>query len=413
MTERRIAEPILHVDMDAFFVEVERRDGLAPRGRPVVVGADARRGVVASASYEARSFEVRSAMPMVRARRLCPGLVVVPPRHRRYGEVSDQVFSIFRDFTPLVEGLSLDEAFLDVRGRRRHYADSRTVAEEIRARIRDELRLPASVGAATCLYLAKMASGKAKPDGVFIVVERTERAFLDDLDVRELWGVGRATSTRLGSMGITTIGDLARIPASLLERHLGPGLGQHLHRLANGIDERKVKPSHDARSISAEQTNGTDISGTEVLQARLLQLADRVSWRLRRAGLRGRTVSLKLRYSDFDTVTRSETLGTATDLLRDVYQSSCRLLDRVGVGDRPVRLLGISVTGLQPDSAPQQLLVDRDERWEDLAEAVDQVRLRFGRRTVVPARIGSDGSSTALEAPGQPTRVRGHRGRVP
>ena len=387
MAEPRIAEPILHVDMDAFFVEVERLDDPGLRGRPVVVGGEGRRGVVASASYEARASGVHSAMPMSRARRMCPGLVVVASRHERYREVSERVLSIFGDFTPLVEGLSMDEAFLDVGGLRRHYRDTRAVAEAIRARIRNHLRLPASVGAATSLYLAKMASARAKPDGVFIVTAGAEMAFLHGLATEELWGVGKATRRRLSDLGIETVRDLARVPASLLCQHLGEAVGRHLHRLANGIDERIVTPHGSARSISVEQTYGDDIAGEEVLRAELLHHSDQVAWRLRRASLAGRTVSIKLRYPDFTTFTRSETLKAGTAVTRDIYQACGRLLERAGVGDRPVRLLGVAVSGLQPDDAPRQLLIDREARWEDLAEAVDGVRARFGRRAVEPARL--------------------------
>ena len=387
MDEPRITEPILHVDMDAFYVEVERLDDRRLVGRPVVVGGEGPRGVVASASYEVRATGVRSAMPMSTARRMCPGLVIVPPRHRRYGEISEQVFSIFQDFTPLVQGLSVDEAFLDIRGLRRHYPDSLAVAEAIRTRIRRELHLPASVGAATSLYLAKMASGYAKPDGVHIVTEGSEKAFLEPLDVQELWGVGKATRRRLASMGIGTVGQLARVPLPLLRRHLGDATGDHLHRLANGVDARVVEPHGGAKSISVEQTFREDISGVEALRFRLLRQADQVGWRLRRAGLAGRTVSLKLRYADFKTITRAETLRAATDVSREVYESCCRLLDRAEVGDRSVRLLGVSVSGLRASDAPRQLMVDHEERWEHLEEAIDELRVRFGRHVVEPARL--------------------------
>ena len=392
MDEPRIAEPILHVDMDAFYVEVERLDDRRLVGLPVVVGGEGPRGVVASASYEARATGVRSAMPMSTARRMCPGLVIVPPRHRRYGEISEQVFSIFRDFTPLVQGLSVDEAFLDIRGLRRHYPNGLTVAEAIRARIRGDLQLPASVGAATSLYLAKMASGYAKPDGVHIVSEGSERAFLENLDVQALWGVGKATRRRLASIGIGTVGQLARVPVQFLRRHLGEATADHLHRLANGVDERVVEPHGGAKSISVEQTFEDDISGVEALRLRLLRQADQVAWRLRRAGLSGRTVSLKLRFPDFRTITRAETLRSATDVSREIYKSSCRLLDRADVGDLPVRLLGVAVGGLQPREAPRQLTVGHEERWEDLAEAVDGLRVRFGRHAVEPARLRRAGS---------------------
>ncbi|MYB43463.1 MAG: DNA polymerase IV [Acidimicrobiia bacterium] len=400
MDEPRIAEPILHVDMDAFYVEVERLDDPGLVGQPVVVGGEGPRGVVASASYEARATGVRSAMPMSTARRACPGMVIVPPRHRRYGEISERVFSIFRDFTPLVQGLSVDEAFLDVRGLRRHYPDSHAVAEAIRARIRSQLLLPASVGAATSLYLAKMASGYAKPDGVLIVTEGSEKAFLERLDVRELWGVGKATRSKLASMGIGTVGQLARVPPPVLRRHLGEATGAHLHRLANGIDERVVEPRSDAKSISVEQTFEHDISGTEALRSQLLRQADQVAWRLRRAGLSGRTVSLKLRFPDFRTITRAETLQSATDVARELYRSCCRLLDRTGVGDRPVRLLGVAVSGLQPGDAPRQMMAGHEERWESLEETVDDLRVRFGRHAVEPARLRSGAYDPAHDAQG-------------
>lgn len=398
MDEPRIAEPILHVDMDAFYVEVERLDNPGLAGQPVVVGGEGPRGVIASASYEARAGGVRSAMPMSTARRRYPGLLIVPPRHRRYGEISERVFSIFRDFTPLVQGLSVDEAFLDVRGLRRHYPDSRAVAEAIRARIRSELLLPASVGAATALYLAKMASGYAKPDGVLIVTEGSEMAFLEHLDVRELWGVGKSTRSKLASMGIGTVGQLARVPLPVLRRHLGEATGAHLHRLANGVDDRVVEPRSDAKSISVEQTFEQDISGTEALRSQLLRQADQVAWRLRRAGLSGRTVSLKLRFPDFRTITRAETLQSATDVSRELYRSCCRLLDRTGVGDLPVRLLGVAVSGLQPGDAPRQMMAGPEERWENLAETVDDLRVRFGRHAVEPARLRSGESDPANDA---------------
>ena len=400
MDEPRIAEPILHVDMDAFYVEVERLDDRGLVGQPVVVGGAGPRGVVASASYEARATGVRSAMPMSTARRMCPGLVIVPPRHRRYGEVSERVFSIFRDFTPLVQGLSVDEAFLDVRGLRRHYPNSRAVAEAIRARIRSELLLPASVGAATSLYLAKMASGYAKPDGVHIITEGSEKAFLEHLDVQELWGVGKSTRNKLASMGIGTVGQLARASLPRLRSHLGEATADHLHRLANGVDERVVEPHSDAKSISVEQTFEQDISGTEVLRSQLLRQTDQVAWRLRRAGLSGRTVSVKLRFPDFRTITRAETLPSATDVSRELYRSCCRLLDRTGVGGRPVRLLGVAVRGLQPTEAPRQLMTGEEQRWENLAETVDDLRVRFGRHAVEPARLRSGESDPAHDARG-------------
>lgn len=387
MSGPRIAEPILHVDMDAFFVEVERLDDQRLRDRPVVVGGVGRRGVVASASYEARAAGVFSAMPMSVARRLCPGLTVIPARHERYAEMSERVFAVFEDFTPLVEGLSLDEAFLDIGGLRRHYPDAVGVAEAIRATIRTRLGLPASVGAATTLYFAKMASGYAKPDGVHVIAEGTETAFLRGLPVQELWGVGRATRKKLAAIGIEKVGELGEVPLSLLRHHLGEVTASRIHRLAHGIDERAVTPDIRAKSVSVEQTYENDIEGTEVLGAELLKHSDRVAWRLRRAGLSGRIVSLKIRLPDFTTITRSETLPATTDVARDIYQVSRRLLDRSGLGEHPVRLLGVGVSGLQRADAPRQLSVLGGSGWEDLSDAVDRIRVRFGRQAVVPARL--------------------------
>ena len=392
----RIAEPKLHVDMDAFFVEVERLDDPSLRGLPVAVGGDGPRGVVASASYEARSRGVRSALPMSRAKRMCPEMVVVPGRHRRYAEVSERVFAVFRDFTPLVQGLSLDEAFLDVGGLRYHYRDARRAAEAIRARILDETGLPASVGAATVLFLAKMASGMAKPDGVYVVAAGTEAEFLRDLPVRKLWGVGESTGAELAKMGIATVGDLARTPLPVLRGRLGDAAGVRLHDLAHGVDPRQVEVSSSAKSVSAEETYQADISDRPALETELLRLTDRVSHRLRSSGLSGRTVSVKVRFSDFSTVTRSETLDGPVDLTRIIYRSALRLLDRAGAGGRPVRLLGVGVSGLtgetQPGKPEQPTLEEADGRagrWDDLAEAVDGARRRFGAGALRPARLGS------------------------
>ena len=397
MSEPRIAEPILHVDMDAFFVEVERLEDESLRSRPVVVGGVGRRAVVAAASYEARAAGVFSAMPMVVAMRKCPDLTVVPARHERYAEISKGVFAILRDFTPLVEGLSLDEAFLDIGGLRRHYRDAFTVAEEIRSRIRVTLGLPASVGAATTLYLAKMASGRAKPDGIYVIAEGTERAFLHGLPVRDLWGVGKATSRRLTALGIETVRELEQVPLNLLERNLGKATAARLHGLAKGIDERLVTPETGAKSISVEQTYEYDIVGPEALRTELLRHSDRVAWRLRRAGLAGRTVTLKIRLPDFTTVTRSETLATSSDTARDIYRATWRLLDRSGLENHPVRLLGVGVSGLAKGDDPRQLAVQEGPNWEELSEAVDRIRLKYGHSAVAPARLSPSGSKKPAE----------------
>lgn len=390
----RFTEPILHVDMDAFFVEVERRDRADLRGRPVVVGGTGGRGVVAAASYEARAFGVHSAMPMVHARRLCPAAEVLPPDHRKYGMASEQVFDVFRSFTPLVEGLSLDEAFLDVGGLWRHYPSAIAVGEDVRSRMRVELKLPASVGIASNKFVAKLASEAAKPDGLRHVPAETTLEFLHPLPVRSLWGVGEATHAALERLGVKTVADLAEIPALTLKRHLGEAAGGHLHELAWGRDPRRVVPESIAKSISVEETYEQDISGKERLERELLRHADRLADRLRSAGLAGRTVTLKVRFADFTTTTRSETLATPTDVARDLYRLARDLLVTASSGERPVRLLGLGASSLGPADAPRQLAVDRPAKWGDLADTVDEVRSRYGTASLRPARLvegGEDG----------------------
>ena len=380
-------ESILHVDMDAFFVEVERRDRPELRGRPVVVGGTGGRSVVAAASYEARTFGIGSAMPMVHARRLCPAAIVVPPDHGKYRTASEQVFAVFRSFAPLVEGLSLDEAFLDVSGLRRHYPDPVAIGKEIRERLRADLGLPASVGIASNKFLAKLASEAAKPDGIRHVPADRSLEFLHPLPVRSLWGVGEATHAALERLGVHTIGDLAEVPPAALEKHLGRAAGAHLHALAWGRDERPVVPGSAAKSVSVEQTYERDLRGHEAIEGELLRHADRLAGRLRSAGVAGRTVTLKIRFADFSTITRSVTLGSGTDVARDLYRAARDVLRKVDLGTKPVRLVGLGATALTPATAPRQLAVDRPAKWDDLAGAVDEVRQRYGTGSIRPARI--------------------------
>ena len=387
-TEHRFPEPIIHLDMDAFFVEVERLRKPELRGRSVVVGGAGPRGVVASASYEARTFGVRSAMPVGRARRLCPQLVIVPPDQSEYRRKSSTVFEILRRFTPHVEGLSIDEAFLDVRGMRHHFENAQSVAQGIRSTIRDEVGLPSSAGIASNKLLAKLASQEAKPDGVHLVPAGGIEEFLHPLPVRRLWGVGEATYAQLERLGVETIGDLAGIPRDTLERRIGATLGRHLHQLARGIDERPVVGGGgETKSISVEVTYDTDIEGTDRLSAELLGQSDQVADRLRAAGLAGRTVTLKVRFSDFTTITRSRTLESATNVGRDIYRTACHLLERSEVGERPVRLIGVGLSMLSTAGTPNQLATDRPAVWDDLADAVTEVRDRFGSGAVKPARL--------------------------
>lgn len=383
-----LAEPILHVDMDAFFVEVERLHDPALMGVPVVVGGLGNRGVVAAASYEARAYGVHSAMPVAHARRLCPHARFVSPTHGRYRAASEQVFGIFRSFTPWVEGLSVDEAFLDVSGLRLHYPSGPAIGTEIRAALRADLSLPASVGVATNKFLAKLASEDAKPDGLLAVPAGHELEFLHPLPVRRMWGVGEATYAALEGLGVETIGDLAALPLATLEQRLGPSLGAHLHQLAAAKDERPVSPDGEAKSVSSEQTFAADLTVPERIEAELLRQCERVGSRLRRSGLAGRTVTLKLRYPDFTTVTRSHSFESPVDVTHDIYEAVRELLARVAL-DRPVRLLGVGVTSLEPAGGPRQLGLTRSAAWDDVTTAVDAVRARFGEGAVAPARLAA------------------------
>ena len=386
MSDTPFREPILHVDMDAFFAEVERlwRPDLV--GVPVIVGGLGDRGVVAAASYEARRFGVHSAMPIVRARRLCPRAKFVPPDHGRYRQASVEVFRIFRSFTPRVEGLSVDEAFLDVRGLRLHYRDAAEVGRAIRAALRSELGLPASVGGATNKFLAKLASEAAKPDGLLVIPAGGELDFLHPLEVRKMWGVGEATYASLEVLGINTIGDLASTPLQMLERRLGPSLSQHLHRLSQGEDFRDVEPDSKAKSISVEQTFDHDLNGRDQVEAELVRQCDRLGARLRRAGLAAGTITLKVRYRDFTTLTRSQTTETPIDVMHDLLASVRELAVRVDLA-QPIRLLGVGASSLEPAGAPRQLGLERPATWDDVAKAVDAVRTRFGDSAVTPARL--------------------------
>lgn len=379
-------EPILHVDMDSFFVEVERLGDPSLRGRPVAVGGSGPRGVIASASYEARKFGVSSAQPTAIALRLCPPLMVIPASHEVYDDMSARVFSVFRSVTPVVEGLSLDEAFLDVGGLRRHYESSVQVGEILRARLRTELGLPASVGVASVKFIAKLASEVAKPNGIRHVPKQGQDGFLRALPVSAMWGVGPATEAALERLGVETVGDIAELPEASLIRALGPTSGAHLHDLAHGIDPRDVTPDIEAKSISVEETYRTDLETPELVETALLSLAQRLSSRLRRAGLRGRTISLKLRYADFTTITRSETEPVGVDTARAVFAVASRLAERRERPD-PVRLLGLGASSLEPADSPRQLDMEADGGWIRVEEAVAEVRERFGDSAVGPARL--------------------------
>lgn len=382
----RFAEPIAHVDMDAFFVEVERRRHPELKGAAVVVAGLGGRGVVTSASYEARSCGVHSGMPTVHARRLCAQARFLAPDHRAYSAASAEVFAVFSSFTPLVEPLSVDEAFLDIGGLRLAYSSPEEVGAALRRGVRARTGLPASVGLATNKLLAKLASRAAKPDGLFLVRAGEEAAFLRPLPVAALWGVGEATLARLEELGAQTVGDLEALPREFLERRLGRALGGHLSDLARGLDERPVEAGGTARSVSVEETFGIDIEGRPAMEEELLRLADRLAGRLRAAGVAARVVGLKVRFADFTTISRSHTLPASVETAQDLYHAALGLLERAAVGGRKVRLLGLATQGLEEKGAPRQLALE-PRRWGDVEAAMGRVRERFGREAVGRARL--------------------------
>ena len=372
---------ILHVDMDAFYASVEERDDPGLVGQPVVVGGTPQgRGVVAAANYTARRYGIHSAMPAAQARRLCPGAVFIRSRMDRYAQVSLELRALFARYTPLVEPLSLDEAFLDVTSSARLFGDGPAIARRIKAEIRAELGLVASVGVAPNKFLAKLASDLDKPDGLVVVPADDIEAFLAPVPVSRLWGIGAVSNRDLANMGVHTIGDLRRLPEELLVGRFGKSAGS-LARLARGIDDRPVVPDRDAKSISHETTFEKDIADAQILRSWLLELSEQVATRLRRHDLRGRNVFIKVRYADFHTVSRSQSLEVPSSVTRELYSSAARLLrDQLARDPRPVRLLGMGVGGIGSKSPEQgQLFGEQDREHQQRIDSVgDAVKSRFG-----------------------------------
>jgi DNA polymerase IV len=381
--------PVLHVDMDAFYASVSllRRPEL--RGTPVIVGGGGTRGVVLSATYEARQYGVHSAMPMMRARRLCPSATVLRPDPGAYSRASAGVMAVFRSVTPLVEPLSLDEAFLDVRGARRRLGSPRQVGEWIRATVEDEQGITCSVGVASTKFVAKLASARCKPDGLLVVPADDVVAFLHPLPVGALWGVGEKTADVLARLGLHTVGDLANTPVGTLQRALGPAAGAHLAALAWGRDQRVVVPSEPDKSIGAEETFSSDVDDPAVIARELLRLSERTAARLRASGQVGRTVSIKVRFADFTTITRARTLREHTDVGRTVYETALALYEALGLQRARLRLVGVRVEGItDAATAPRQLLLgERDSGWREAEQAVDRASRRFGAGAVRPATL--------------------------
>ena len=375
-----MARQILHVDMDEFFAAVEKLDDPSLRGRCLLVGGDPNaRGVVSTASYEAREYGCRSAMPMSTALRLCPQAVVLPVRGRRYRQVSERVFELLGRYTPLVEPLSIDEAFLDVTGCERLFGGAEAIARSIKRDVRDEIGLPASVGVAPNKFLAKLASDLRKPDGLVVITEENMRATLEPLPVSRLWGVGPAAEKRLERLNVQTIGQLRAVPLERLTDAFGQA-GEHFHRLARGLDRRPVVPDSRAKSISQECTFAVDVADAEQLRDVLVEQVEQVSRRLRRQGLKARTVTVKLRTGDFTTHTRSATLDDPTDLTGEIRRDTERLLSAwLGRHRRPLRLLGVGVSGLirQGGQLPLFGRAQRD-REQRLDRTLDDIARRFG-----------------------------------
>jgi DNA polymerase-4 len=384
---------VLHVDMDAFYVSVELRDHPELRGLPVGVGGDGR-GVVLSASYEARRYGVQGGMPSSRARRLVPELRMVRPRFERYQQVSHGVMEIFRSITPLVEPVSLDEAFLDVAGARRRLGPPRAVAELVRARVADEQGITCTVGGAATTSLAKVASAQGKPDGLLLVPPERVVAFLHPLPVDALWGVGEQTAVRLRHLGLSTVGDVARVPQATLTRAFGPGLAHHLVDMCWGRTTHPVAggalPAE--RSMGSQHTFAHDVDDDAVLRRELLRLAVRVAARLREAQQAGRTVVLTVRFADFTTITRSRTLRDATDSAPEIHQAACAALAALALQRARVRLVGVRVSGLRPlEQRTRQLaLGDRERGWSEAERAMDRAVHRFGSGVVRPATLLPD-----------------------
>lgn len=382
----RPLEPILHVDLDAFYAGVEVLKDPTLRGKPVVVGGTAARGVVSSASYEARRFGVRSAMPTVRARRLCPDAVFLPPDFDAYRLHSNRFREILLSHTPLVEPISLDEAFLDVAGATRLFGEPVGIAAKIRAEVEQEVGVTCSAGVAATKFVAKLASDHCKPNGLLHVPVEQTQAFLEPLPVGRLWGVGDKTADLLGRMAVRTVGDLARTPLTVVERLLGESSARHLVALAHGIDDRDVIPYEAPRSIGHEETFERDLDDTDEILRELLHLSGRVAARLREDGYRARTVTLKVRLANFTTLTRARTLPDATDVGADLYHVVGELYRALPGSGRRVRLLGVQGSGLQQAGAEQLALV-RGERWRDVERTLDRIEDRFGKGAATQATL--------------------------
>ncbi len=379
---------IIHLDMDAFYASVEMLDNPALKGKPVIVGGPRQRGVVSAASYEARKYGVHSAQPMATAMTLCPQGTFLPVRMARYKEISDQVFEIFFRFTPLVEPLSIDEAFLDVTGSQKLFGPAEEIARQIKKLVREETGLTISAGVAPSKLVAKIASDFQKPDGLTIVNEVDVRLFLEPLSIDKLWGVGKVTQKDLSLLNVKTIGDLSRLPKDLLRRRFGQQ-GLQLYFLSKGIDDREVQPERKVKSLGREETFSEDILEKEKAEKELLGLSHRVAKRLRKYGVGGRTITLKITYNNFIQITRSQTIPAATDDGRIIYRTCRKLLEKTEIGRKPVRLLGISLSLLTRPGEGQLFLFDQTnnnalKKGARLNRALDAIQEKYGDEAIGP-----------------------------
>lgn len=384
---------IIHLDLDAFFASVEQKDRPELQGSSVIVGGQNGRGVVCAASYEARRFGVCSAMPTMQARKLCPEAVFLPVRMERYRQLSRAVFAIYRRYTDLVEPLSIDEAFLDVTGSRRLFGTGEEIAARIRSEVKQEVGLTVSAGVAGNKFLAKMACEQGKPDGLFEVPAGAVEGFLHPLPLSKLWGIGKVTASKLTGLGYRTVADLAALPEQRMVRLLGEARGRQIHRLCFGLDDRDVRPGRGEKSIGAERTFATDLYRNEEIGRALLALADEVGSRARQGRVVGRCLTIKVRYGDFSTITRSHTQEQGVQSTGSIYDQAVKLAGKTDAGRLPVRLLGITLSELEGENSGQIGLFDDGEEQGNIRvdKAMDELRRRFGsggvtRATLLPER---------------------------
>ena len=379
---------ILHVDMDAFFASVEERDNPALKGRAVVVGSGVR-GVVSAANYEARKFGIHAAMPVGRAKRLAPHAIFVPPNMSRYSEVSTHIMEIFRSVTPLVEPLSLDEAFLDVTGAKRLLGSGREIAKSIREKIEASQGITCSVGIATSKFIAKLASGRCKPNGMLEIAHDRVLEFLHPLPVNIIWGVGPKTNEELAKLGLLTVADIANTPRQTLIRALGQVTGASLYELSWGRDYREVIPEEIDKSISAAETFDTDIEDQEIILREFLRLTEKATYRMREKDFSARTISIKVRFADFKTITRSKTLPLPLSATHEVFEVVKALFLALKLDRARVRLVGVSLDGFEDgvDGTEQLILGEREKGWRQATAAIDRASARFGQGSVRPARL--------------------------